>query len=155
MSGAGALARLRGGETLGAAVGLGPAALDAIYGHAHALFQRGLYEEAERFFTALSLLDHNALRTWLGLAACRQHRRAFLPALAAYRMALALAEDPRAALHYAECALALDMADDAKTALDLAARWSDRPEFRSVHRRAAALAEGLARRQAGAAPAGS
>src|SRR5262249_21299547 len=103
----GVLTRMGRGESLGQIAGMGPAELDVIYNHAHALFQRGLYAESERFFATLSLLEHCAARAWMGLGACRLHRRAYVGALAAYRMALKLVEDPRAALHYAESALAL------------------------------------------------
>ena len=60
------LTRLGRGESLGQIAGMGPGELDVIYNHAHALFQRGLYAEAERFFATLSLLDHGAARAWLG-----------------------------------------------------------------------------------------
>jgi hypothetical protein len=144
----GLLVRLGRGESLGQIAGMGPAELDVIYHHAHALFERGLYADAERFFLTLSLLDHRAPRVWLGLGACRLHRRDHVGALAAYYTTLKLVQDPRAALHYAESALALGLDDDAKFALDLAIRWSNQPESGAIRRRAEALAEGLARRQA-------
>jgi type III secretion system low calcium response chaperone LcrH/SycD len=146
------LTRLGRGESLGQIAGMGPGELDVIYNHAHALFQRGLYSEAERFFATLSLLEHGAARAWLGLGACRLHRRAHAGALAAYRMALKLVEDPRAALHYAECALVLGLDDDAKLALDLALRWSNGPGSAAIRRRAEALAKGLSRRLAEPTP---
>jgi type III secretion system low calcium response chaperone LcrH/SycD len=146
IDGAGVLTRLGRGESLGQIVGMGPAELDVIYNHAHALFQRGLYAQAEQFFATLSLLEHGTARAWLGLGACRLQRRAHVAALAAYRMALNLVEDPRAALHYAESALVLGRDDDAKIALDLAVRWSNRPDSGAIRRRAEALAVGLSRR---------
>ena len=152
IDGAGVLARLERGESLGQIVGMGPAELDFIYNHAHALFRRGLYAEAERFFATLSLLDHGAARAWLGLGACRLHRRAHAGALAAYRMALNLVEDPRAALHYAESALVLGLDEDAKIALDLVFRWSNQPDSGVIRRRAEALALGLSRRLAEPTP---
>src|SRR5262245_1033195 len=155
IDGAQVLKRLGRGETLGQIVGMGPAQLDVIYSHAHALFERGLYAEAERLFATLSMLEHSTARSWLGLGACRLHRRAHDAALAAYRMALELAEDPRAALHYAECALLLGRDEDAKIALDRAIRWSNRPDCEAIRRRADALSQGLARRIGEATPAHS
>ena len=152
IDGDGVLTRLDRGESLGQIVGLGPAELDGIYNHAYALFQRGLYAEAERFFATLSLLDHGAARGWLGLGACRVHRRAHAGALAAYRMALNLVEDPRAALHCAESALVLGRDEDAKIALDLAFRWSNRPDSGAIRRRAEALVQRLSHRLAEPAP---
>jgi type III secretion system low calcium response chaperone LcrH/SycD len=155
IDGAQVLERLGQGETLGQIVGMGPAQRDVIYNHAHALFERGLYVEAERLFATLSLLEHSTARSWLGMGACRLHRRVYNAALAAYRMALELAEDPRAALHYAECALVLGRDEDAKIALNLAIRWSNRPDSEAVRRRAEALSDGLARRLSEATPARS
>ncbi len=98
--------------------GLSDEQMEAIYATAYTLYNGGRYEDAEKIFQCLSLFDHLGHRYWMGLGATRQMLKKYKEAIDAYSMAAVLnLKDPQASLHAAECNLALNNIEGAKSAL--------------------------------------
>ncbi|MEM6439898.1 MAG: SycD/LcrH family type III secretion system chaperone [Pseudomonadota bacterium] len=101
------IARLASGEmTMREAQGIPTAEVEAAYARGFGRFQAGRYEEAEKIFGYLCLLDQNVAKYWSALGACRFNLGAYAPAVVAYGMASnADPDDPKPHFRAAEAFL--------------------------------------------------
>jgi type III secretion system low calcium response chaperone LcrH/SycD len=109
------------GGTFADAAGMGPRALEAIYGLAYQEMEQQHFAEAERTLRALCLTSHTSPRYWMALGACRQKMGAYEDAIYAYSMVAELGHaDPMAPLRAAECYLMLGLYEEALSGIESA-----------------------------------
>jgi hypothetical protein len=112
-------ARLRQGDSIGAALGLPPALVELIYARAHRWFLVDRPDRAEPLFRALCSADGTVADYWIGLGLCLRLRRDMDGAAVAFAMASRLRPDWAVpAFHGAE--LALQRKDHAMAASEIA-----------------------------------
>lgn len=101
--------------------------MEAVYTVAYNHYAVGRYEDAEEIFKFLVIFDHLNETYWMGLGACRQARKNFKEALAAYRHVVGHLniENYKAAYYAAECLLALGDKGNADKALDTVKFYAD------------------------------
>lgn len=105
---------LGGEKTIKDVVGFQDAQIEFLYSIAFNLYNQQRYSESGMFFSMLCLCDHRQTRFWLGLGACRQKNGLYNAAVAAYRMAMETGNgDLRAAMHAAECYIAMGLPESA------------------------------------------
>ena len=92
-----------------------------IYSVACDLYKADKYQDAERLFQVLCILNHYDTRLFLALGACRQHQAHYHQALETYSYASLMSpSDPRFLLHAGECLLHMKEFSTAKQAFTCA-----------------------------------
>lgn len=92
------------------AMGLSPAAVENIYGHAYRLYNAGQYKEAQHLFRLLVMLDPAESKFILGSAACFHMQKDYVSASTTYSLAsVADAETPVPHYHAADCYLKMGL----------------------------------------------
>lgn len=95
---------LRDGGTLAMLRGLSEDTLEQLYALGFNQYQAGKWDDAQKIFQALCMLDHYDARYFLGLGACRQSLGLYEQALQSYSYgALMDINEPRFPFHAAEC----------------------------------------------------
>jgi len=107
------------GQNLASLRGLSREELDGLYAMGYGHYTGGNYEEAEKFFRALCLIDHKELRNWMSLGAIYQMTGRLQQALVAYSTGQLIDLDsPDPAFRAFECHLALQNYREAVCALE-------------------------------------
>jgi type III secretion system low calcium response chaperone LcrH/SycD len=124
--------------------------LEAVYALAYNQYEQGKYDDAEKTFRFLCLLDHASLRYWKGYAATLQMMKRYDAAAKAYSQCARMEpEDPMPPLHAGECYLAVGNLELADAALSACVLWcADRPEHANTRARAEALLKVVEKRRA-------
>lgn len=92
--------------------------MEAIYMVAYNQYNAGRYDEAEKIFQLLSVLNHFDRRFWTGLGASRELQKKYDDAIKAYGyLAMLDLEDPQPPMLMAKCFLAQGKPKDAEGAL--------------------------------------
>jgi type III secretion system low calcium response chaperone LcrH/SycD len=142
------------GQNFGSLRGLTRGDLDGIYAMGHGHYTAGNYEEAEKFFRALCMLDHKELRNWMALGAIYQMTGKYQQALAAYSTAQLIdLSSPEPGFRGFECHLALQNYREAVCALETVIALSEgKKEHEALEKKAKPLLAELqaALRKAGA-----
>jgi type III secretion system low calcium response chaperone LcrH/SycD len=100
---------------------LTPQSMEVIYMVAFNQYNAGKYDEAEKIFQLLSVLNHFDRRHWTGLGASRENQGKYEEAVKAYGFLAVLdMHDPQPPLLAAKCFLALGRTTDAESALHAA-----------------------------------
>ena len=122
---------------------LTPESMEVFYMVAHTQYGAGKYEDAEKVFRLLSVLDHFDTRFWKGLAASRENQGKHEEAVQAYSyLTLLDMKDPYPSFHAAKNLLAMGKVQEAKAALQAAIFNSqDNEENASLHQEAKAMME--------------
>jgi len=112
---------LKSGQTLGAAMGCSLEMQEVMYYRGHTLYGSARYDEAMRVFAYLMAANHLDRRYYIGFAACLHMQKRYQEAIKYYGVASVLMlTDPEPVMHIAECHLALDDREQARTSLDYA-----------------------------------
>lgn len=99
--------------------GLSDEDMEAIYAIGYSHFQAGKFDEAEKMFKALVLLDHLEKKYWFAFGGVCEAKRDFARALQAYQTCAFLdIDNPKPQYHCAVCHLALGDKENAINALD-------------------------------------
>ena len=132
---------LEEGASLGAVKGFGLDEIEAAYSVAYSFYQQGKYQEARKLFQYFSIHEHTDRRFWMGLAACLQKLSEYNKAILAYGAAAMLdVTDPAPPFHAAECHIAIQDWENARTALEAALNVAEgETEHASYSQRANAL----------------
>lgn len=97
---------------------LTPQSMEVIYMVGYNQYNAGKYDEAERIFQLLAVLNHFDRRYWTGLGASRELQKKYDTAIKAYTfLAMLDLEDPHPPLLMAKCYLAQGNVKDAEGAL--------------------------------------
>jgi len=122
---------------------LTPESMEAIYMVAYNLYNGAKYDEAEKVFRLLSMLNHFEKRYWTGLGACREMQKKYDDALKAFGFLVLLdMEDPMPQLLCAKCFMALGKVDDAMGALVACIHYCGaKPEHADLKQQAEGLLE--------------
>ncbi len=106
------------GRTFQDFTNLTPESMEVIYLLAYNQYNGGKYDEAEKIFQLLSVLNHFDRRFWLGLGASREMQKKYDNAIKAYGyLAILDIYDPLPSFHCAKCFLALGRSEEAQAAL--------------------------------------
>lgn len=129
---------------------LTPQSMEAIYMVAFNQYNAGKYEEAEKIFQLLSLLNHFDKRFWLGLGGAREQLKKYDEAVKAFSMLVVLdMEDPLPAMLSAKCFMAQGKVSDAESALHACIfNAGEKPDFADLKQQAQNLLELLGKAQA-------
>lgn len=131
------------GQTLKDLRGFDDAQMETIYSLGFNFYQTGRYEDAEKVFKLLTLLDYSEVKYWLGFGAVQQAQRKFDQAVKSYAMGMMIdMHEPRLAYHAAECYIALGDKANAESALAAVEEFA--PEASEYKAKAAALKKSLA-----------
>ena len=122
---------------------LTPQSMEAIYMVAYNQYNAGKYEEAEKIFQLLSLLNHFDKRYWTGLGACREMQKKYEAAIKAFGFLVMLdMQDPVPQLLCAKCFMAQGKMDEAQGALEATIFNSgEKAEFADLKQQAQGLLE--------------
>ncbi len=105
--------------------GLSNEEMEAIYSVGYNLYQSGKYKDALNIFKFLCFFDHLEKKYWMGLGAVHQMMGNYERAVESYSYATLLdIEDPRPALHAADCYLILGNKEAAESALNAVIEFS-------------------------------
>lgn len=97
---------------------LTPQSMEVIYMIGYNQYNAAKYDEAERIFQLLAMLNHFDRRHWTGLAASRELQKKYDEAIKAYGyLAMLDLEDPLPPLMMAKCFLGAGKVKDAEGAL--------------------------------------
>lgn len=120
---------------------LTPDSMEVIYLAAYNQYNAGRYEDAEKIFQLLSVLNHFEKKYWLGLGAAREMQKKYEEALKAYTyLGLQDLHAPLAPFHAAKCFIAIGKLDEAESALRAAhVNSKDKSEFIEIHQQAEGL----------------
>lgn len=113
---------LLSGETVSMMRGISAKELEAVYSVGFNFYQSGKLDEADKVFRFLVMFDHTNHKYWVGLGAVAQCRKDYPLAITAYTYAFVLdSSDPKPQYYVAQCYLAIDDREHAKTSLDILA----------------------------------
>ncbi len=117
---------------------LTPESMEVIYMVAYNQYNAGKFDEAEKVFRLLAMLNHFERKYWKGLAASREAQKKYEDALQAYGyLGMMDIYDPAPSFHAAKCFIALGKAAEAEAGLRAAVFNSDnKPEHASLHQQA-------------------
>jgi len=105
------------GRTFQDFTNLTPQSMEVIYMVAFNQFNAGKYDEAEKIFQLLSVLNHFDARYWTGLGASREMQKKYDDAIKAYTYLTILdLENPTPALLMGKCYLGAGRREDAESA---------------------------------------
>jgi type III secretion system low calcium response chaperone LcrH/SycD len=111
----------RNGRTFRDCTALTPENMEAFYFVAYNQYNAGQFEEAEKVFRLLAVLDHFQVKYWKGLAASLENQRKYKDAVRAWGfLALLDMQDPEPPFMAARCFLAVGQTEEAKSGLQIA-----------------------------------
>ncbi len=138
------------GRTFQDFTNLSPQSMEVIYMVAYNQYNAGKYDEAEKIFQLLSILNHFDVRFWTGLGAAREMQKKYDEAVKAYSyLAILDLHDPMPPLLSAKCFLAAGKLKDAEGALQASIYNAKKPEHAQIKEQAQNLLELLEKAQAG------
>lgn len=109
---------LGGQQTLAMTQGITRDELEAAYKLGSTFYTSGRFDDAEKFFRFLVLMDHTNAKYHLALGSVRQVNKDYQKALESYALsALCDVSNPKAHYYAAECALELGELDAAESAV--------------------------------------
>lgn len=98
--------------------GISDKELEAFYSWGLGFYKGGRYEDAEKIFRLLVILEHTSSRFWTALGGVQQVQRRFNEAVSSYRVATVLdIRNPKPMYYAAQCFLALGDRVNARSAL--------------------------------------
>lgn len=99
--------------------GLSDDELESVYALGFSQFQTGRYDDAEKIFAYICLMEHRERKYWMALGAARFNQESYQPAVMAYSMAAITApDDPEPPLRAADSLIKLGESDRARKALE-------------------------------------
>ena len=114
------------GRTVAEMRGMHPDEVEAIYSMGYTYYQVGKFDEAEKVFRFVCLLDHLDSKYWLALGAVLQAKRQLAEAVKVYaNILLTNMHEVRAYYRIAECKLALGDRAEAREALEMLGKVAD------------------------------
>ena len=121
--------------------GLTDEELESMYALGFAQFQAGRYEEAERIFAFVCMMEHREAKYWTALGAARFSLGGYEAAILAYASASAAdPDDPVPPLRAADCLMKLGQGEQAVKALEAAIEVAgDSAEHAALKDKATAL----------------
>lgn len=122
---------------------LTPESMEVIYMVAYNHYNSGKYDESEKVFRLLAMLNHFERKYWKGLAASREALKKYEEALQAYGyLGIMDMYDPYPPLQAARCFVALGKLPEAEASLRAAVfNSTDKPEHAALHQQATGLLE--------------
>lgn len=134
---------LANGRTFRDFTELTPESMDVFYLTAYSLYNARKFEDAEKVFRFLCLLNHFEAKYWKGLAASRENLGNHEGALQAYGyLTMMDLKDPAPPFHGAKCLLALGRVEEAVAGLRAAIANSEgRNDMADLHQKAVGLME--------------
>ncbi len=131
------------GRTFKDFTALTPESMEVFYMVAYNQYNAGKYEDAEKVFRLLCVLDHFETKFWKGLGACRENMKDHEGAIQAYGyLTMMDMHDPYPPFHAAKNLLALGRVKDAKGALQAAIFNSqEKEDHAELHQQAVNLME--------------
>lgn len=120
---------------------LTPESMEVIYMVAYNQYNAGKYDEAEKVFRLLAMLDHFNAKFWKGLAASREGLRKYEEALQVYGyLGMLDIHDPNPPFAAARCFVALGKSAEAEAGLRAAVfNSADKPEHAQLHQQATGM----------------
>jgi secretion system chaperone SscA len=110
------------GRTFRDFTALTPQSMEVIYMVAFNQYNGGRYDEAEKVFRLLSMLNHFEPKYWMGLGACREMQKKYDEALKAYSyLSILDMRDPVPPFHGGKCFLAMGKTEEAVAGFQAAA----------------------------------
>lgn len=139
---------IKKGGTFQEVKGLDEATMETTYAVAYNLYNSKKYEDAEKVFMFLSLMNHYEKKYFLGLGACRQVLKKNKEAIEAYIYASLLdLEDPMPPFYAASCHMAMGDKEAAIKAYDAAADLAGgKEQFRDIEQQSRNMMELLEKR---------
>lgn len=128
---------------------LSPQSMEVIYMVGYNQYNAGKYDESEKIFQLLSILNHFDVRFWTGLGASREMLKKYDEAVKAYSyLAVLDMRDPLPPLLSAKCFLAAGKLKDAENALQASIFNAQKPEHAQIKEQATNLLDLLSKAQA-------
>jgi secretion system chaperone SscA len=120
---------------------LTPESMEVIYMVAYNHYNAGKYDEAEKIFRLLAMLNHFERKYWKGLGAAREAQKKYEEALQAYGyLGITDVHDPYPPFQAAKCFVALAKPAEAEAALRAVVfNTTEKPEHAQLHQQAKAL----------------
>lgn len=140
---------LKDGGTLAMMRNISSDTLEQMYALGFSQYQSGKYEEAQKIFQVLCVLDHYEARFFLGLGASRQALGLYQQAIDSYSYgAMMDLQEPRFPFHAAECLLHLGELDKAESGFYSAQLLAaDKPQHTALADNAATMLEAVKARK--------
>ena len=140
---------LKDGGTLAMMRNISSDTLEQMYALGFSQYQSGKYEEAQKIFQVLCVLDHYEARFFLGLGASRQALGLYQQAIDSYSYgAMMDLQEPRFPFHAAECLLHLGELDKAESGFHSAQLLAaDKPQHTALADNAATMLEAVKARK--------
>lgn len=137
------------GRTFRDFTNLTPQSMEVIYMVAFNQYNAGKYDDAERIFQLLSVLNHFDRRFWTGLGAAREMQKKYDDAIKAYAyLAVLDLENPMPSLLCAKCYLSAGRVKDATDALQACIfTCKDKPENAEIKTQAENLLDIVSKNQ--------
>ena len=119
--------------------------MEVIYMAGYNQYNAGRYQDAEKIFQLLSVLNHFENKYWMALGASREMQKKYEEALKAYTyLGLQDLHAPVAPFHAAKCFIAIGKVAEAESALRAAFINSQgKEQFLDIHKQAEGLLEVL------------
>ncbi len=138
------------GRTFQDFTNLTPQSMEVIYMVAYNQYNAGRYDEAEKLFQLLSVLNHFDKRFWIGLGSSREMQKKYAEAVKAYSyLAVLDLRDPLPPLLSAKCFLGAGQVKDAESALQATIfNAGDKPQHAEMKLQAENLLQLLTKAQA-------
>jgi secretion system chaperone SscA len=133
------------GRTFRDFTALTPQSMEVIYMVAFNQYNGGRYDEAEKVFRLLSMLNHFESKYWMGLGACREMQKKYDEALKAYSyLSILDMRDPVPPFHGGKCFLAMGKTEEAVAGFQAAAfNAKGKPEHAALLQQAEGMLEVL------------
>ena len=140
---------LKDGGTLAMMRNISSDTLEQMYALGFSQYQSGKYEEAQKIFQVLCVLDHYEARFFLGLGASRQALGLYQQAIDSYSYgAMMDLQEPRFPFHAAECLLHLGELDKAESGFHSAQLLAaDKPQHTALADNAGTMLEAVKARK--------
>lgn len=137
------------GRTYQDLTNLTPQSMEVIYMVGFNQYNAGKYDESEKIFQLLAILNHFDARFWTGLGASREMQKKYEEAVKAYQYLIVLdISDPVPPLLCAKCYLGAGKTKEASEALQAAIfNAKDKPEHAPIKEQASNLLELLSKAQ--------
>jgi type III secretion system low calcium response chaperone LcrH/SycD len=142
----------RNGRTFRDCTALTPENMEAFYYVAYNQYNAGQFEESEKIFRLLAVLNHFEVKYWRGLAASLENQKKYKEAVRAYGfLALLDMQDAEAPFLAARCFLAVGQTEEAKSGLQIAIANSEgKPDRQEIKAQAEQILAALERSGNGA-----
>jgi secretion system chaperone SscA len=141
----------RNGRTFRDMTALTPENMEAFYFVAYNQYNAGQYDEAEKVFRLLAVLDHFQVKYWKGLAASLENQQKYKDAVKAWGyLAFLDMKDPEPPFMAARCFLAVGQPSEARAGLQIAiANCEGKPDKQEIKDQAEQILAALDRQPNG------